>query len=77
MDILKKVQAWVNMKVVEKYNKAVQEDEIRDIHYYNGMLHGIKSLLNFFEICMEIVPVKDGPFNYKLVKCKLAYFQNE
>lgn len=77
MDILKKVQAWVNMKVVQKYNKAVEEDEIRDILYYNGMLHGIMSLLNFFEITMEIVPIKNGPFNYKLVKCKLAYFQNE
>lgn len=77
MEILKKVQAWVNMKVVEKYNKAVQEDEMRDILYYKGMLHGIKSLLNFFEICMEITPIKDGPFNYKLVKCNLEYLQNE
>jgi len=77
MEILKKVQAWVNMKVVQKYNKAVEEDEIRDIHYYNGMLHGIMGLLNFFEIRMEIVPIKDGPFNYKLVKCILTYFQNE
>ena len=77
MEILKKVQAWVNIKVVEKYNKAVQEDEMREILYYDGMLHGIQSLLNMFEIYMEIVPVKDGPFERKLVKCKLAFLQNE
>lgn len=77
MDLLKKVQAWVNMKVVQKYNKAVEDDRMRDILYYDGMLHGIMSLLNFFEISMEIVPIKRGPFERSLVKCILCHYQNE
>ena len=77
MDILKKVQSWVNMKVVKKYNKAVEEDAMRNILYYEGMMQGIMGLLNFFEISMEIVPIKRGPFERSLVKCILCHYQNE
>lgn len=77
MKILEMLQAWVNLHVSEKYNKAVESDEMRKILYYEGVVHGVRALLAELGISMAIIAIKEGPFERKLISCKLAFFQND
>ena len=77
MKILEMLQAWVNLKVIEKYNKAVENDEIRKILYYEGAVNCARELLAELGIQMDTQPIKKGPFERSLITCKLSFFRND
>ena len=77
MKILEMLQTWVNLKVIEKYNKAVEADSMREILSCEGAVSCARDLLAELGIHMEITPIKKGPFERSLISCKLRFFRNE
>lgn len=71
------LQTWVNLKVIEKYNKAVEADEMRQIIFCEGAVSCARDLLAELGIQMETRPIKKGPFERPLIACKLSFFRNE
>ncbi|MBO7251360.1 MAG: hypothetical protein J6V25_01915 [Oscillospiraceae bacterium] len=77
MKILEMLQGWVNLKVADKYNQAVESDSMRKILYYEGMLHGVRELLAEFGIRMDIRTVRGGPFERGMVTCDIGFFKDD
>ena len=77
MKILEILQIWINQKVIEKYNKAVEADSIRDILFCEGAVSCARDLLAELGIHMETMPIKKGPYERSLISCKLHFFRDE
>ena len=77
MKILEMLQGWVNMKVADKYNQAVETDNMRKILYYEGMMNGVQELLAEFGVRMNIRKVRGGPFERSMVTCDLGFFKDD
>lgn len=77
MKILELLQTWVNLKVIEKYNKAVEADNMREILFFEGAVSCARDLLAELGIHMETKAIKKGPYDRSLITCKLRFFMNE